>query len=786
MSMKCFSRFCAIGCVLVFVLSGSLSRGQEFTVENTKIKDEFSAKTFSQSWADSTSYYLREPSGESCDGSNILRIGALEGTREVFLRACALVPPGKEKALSVDSFELCDSNSLVLLFANTKRVWRKNTRGDYWIYDRNSGRLHQLGSGFPESSLMFAKMSPDAAKVAYVHEHNLYVEDVSSGEITPLTREGGERFINGTFDWVYEEEFGLYDGFRWSPDGKMIAFWKLDTENVPMHTIINNVDSFYPTLTRFHYPRVGCTNPGAQIGVIRVDRPGEENAAWIPIPGDPRDHYLVSLDWFPGENALLVRQLNRPQNTMSFFLVAENPDFKTNAEREKSNLFGEDFSKKAFQNPEVIHVETDSAWIDLSDLHWFPGENRFVFASEKNGWNHLYEWEYEAGKTTLSPITRGQFDVIDFVAFSRAEGEEQKPDGVYFYASENNATQKYLYHASLDSGKVRRITPRESSGTHLYTISPGGNLAFHTYSSMEHPPVSELVRLPSHESVRVFEDNSELREKLSHYPLGKTEFLTLEIPANSGDPEKGGDLVSIDAWCIYPTNFDPAKKHPVLVYVYGEPAGQTVLDRWDNRYYTWFQMFAQKGYFVVSFDNRGTPAPKGSAWRKSAYRKIGTRGPADQAAALRKFLNDRDYLDPERVGIWGWSGGGSMSLHAIFQYPELYKTAVAVAPVPDERYYDTIYQERYMGLIETAAEDYRNSSPITYASNLRGNLLIVHGTGDDNTHYQTVELLFNELIRHQKQFSMMIYPSRTHGISEGEGTRAHLWTLITNYILEKL
>jgi dipeptidyl-peptidase-4 len=285
-----------------------------------------------------------------------------------------------------------------------------------------------------------------------------------------------------------------------------------------------------------------------------------------------------------------------------------------------------------------------------------------------------------------------------------------------------------------------------------------------------------LITLPDHKPVRTLKDNSKLAEKLTKLKLAKTEFLRVDI----------GDGVILDGWCIKPANLDPAKKYPLLVYVYGEPAGQTVVDRWRGRTWLWHSMLAQRGYVVMSFDNRGTKAPRGRAWRKCIYQKIGIISPQDQAAAVKAVLKQRPHLDGSRVGIWGWSGGGSSSLHAIFKYPELYSTAIAVAPVPNQRYYDTIYQERYMGLPETNVEGFREGSPINFAKQLKGNLLLIHGTGDDNCHYQTTEMLIDELIAHNKQFSMMAYPNRTHSIKERKNTTRHLRELMTRYLLDYL
>ncbi|MBI1312668.1 prolyl oligopeptidase family serine peptidase, partial [bacterium] len=332
----------------------------------------------------------------------------------------------------------------------------------------------------------------------------------------------------------------------------------------------------------------------------------------------------------------------------------------------------------------------------------------------------------------------------------------------------------------LDGSDRRRVTPEALSGTHSYTISADGRFALHTYSSFDTPPVTTLVSLPEHKVVRPLEENKPLHKAVAKLKRLPTEFFRVEI----------ADGLLIDGWCMKPPGFgskkNRGKKYPLLVYVYGEPAGQTVLNRWGGTSMLWHQMLAQQGCVVMSSDNRGTPAPRGREWRKSVYRRVGTLGPEDQAAALRAALETRPWIDRERIGIWGWSGGGSSSLHAIFKYPDLYQTAISIAPVPNQRYYDTIYQERYMGLPNNNVDGYRNGSAINFASQLKGNLLLIHGTGDDNCHYQTTELLINELIRLNKPFSMMAYPKRTHSIREGTNTTRHLREVMTRYLQTKL
>ena len=405
---------------------------------------------------------------------------------------------------------------------------------------------------------------------------------------------------------------------------------------------------------------------------------------------------------------------------------------------------------------------------DQGDLRWLDDHGRFAWLSEREGWNSIYIGSGKRG--VLSRVTEGNFDV------TAIEHVDQTNQTFYFIASPSNPTQRYLYRISFDGGGLERLSPEDQPGTHTYQISPNGRWAIHSHSSFDTPGTTDLVSLPDHRRLRVLEENSELRKNLDLLDTPETEFFRVAI----------GDGVELDAWCIKPPGFDPSRKYPLLIHVYGEPAGQTVLDRWGGKGFLWHAMLAQKGYVIMSFDNRGTPAPRGREWRKCIYRQVGILAAQDQAAAVRAVLQEHTYLDADRVGIWGWSGGGSMTLNALFKYPDLYKTGIAIASVPNQRYYDTIYQERYMGLPADNVAGYHDGSSINYADQLRGNLLLIHGTGDDNVHFQGAEALMNELIRHKKQFETMIYPNRSHSISEGRNTTLHLRNLMTHYLLEKL
>src|SRR5689334_11149134 len=706
-------------------------------------------------WQDDGSGYLAlEPSPSKKNFLDIVRYDVSNGDRTVKVSAEKLIPTGATEPLSIEEFVITPDK--LLIFTNSQRVWRSNTRGDYWVLDFKTGMLKKLGGADAKpSSLMFAKFSPDGQRVGYVRENNIYVENLGDSKITKLTNDGSRYIVNGTFDWVYEEELFCRDGFRWSPDSKQIAYWQLNSEGVKEMSLINNTSALYPVITSFPYPKAGETNSAARVGVISASGGPTK---WFEVPGDARNNYLPRMEW-AGNDEVVIQQLNRRQDTNIVML-------------------GDAHSGKVHP----ILTEKDDAWVDVSwgdidwdktglargDVEWIDNGKRFLWASERDGWRHIYSISRDGSDVKV--ITPGNYDVIS------VERVDAQNGWMYFAASPQNATQRYLYRVRLDgAGKEERLTPASATGTHSYDVSPRGDYAIHVFSTFNTVPVTEIVRLPQHEVVRTLIDNKAVQERLAQLKPTTTEFFKVDI----------GDGVQLDGWMIKPPDFDPQKKYPVLFHVYGEPWGQTVLDRWGGRDRMYHAMLAHQGYVVMSVDNRGTPAPRGRAWRKIIYRKMGIVNSGDQAAAARAVAK-WPFVDPARIGIWGWSGGGSSTLNAMFRYPDVYATGLSVAPVPDIHYYDTIYQERYCGLPQDHPEEWRQSSPITFASQLKGNLLLIHGTGDDNVHYQGTQALINALVAADKQFSMFAYPNRSHSISEGPGTEKHLMGLLTHYLTDKL
>lgn len=694
---------------------------------------------------DGNSFAKLEPSATVKESMELVKYQADTNNREILLSADKLIPKGETKPLSIHGYEWSADDRRVLIYTNSVKVWRLNTKGDYWVLEPATGRLTKLGGDAKPSTLMFAKFSPDGTRVGYVRDNDLYVENIDTGKVTRLTSNGSPTMINGTSDWVNEEEFNLRDCWRWSPDGRSIAFWQFDASGIEDFILLDNTQGLYPKLTRIPYPKTGTQNAAVRVGVISAD--GGE-IRWMQTPGDPRNTYIVSVDWTDDSRSVYLQHFNRLQNTLQ--------------------VLAADAQSGAVRN---ILTEKDDAWIDLElpDAVWLDGGKRFLWLSERTGWRHAYS--VSADGRDVRPVTKGDFDLISI------QGVDQAGGWLYYLASPMNATQRYLYRAKLDgSGAHERVTPPDAGGWNIYNISPNRRWAVQGSSSFGKPSRIVLLDLATKSTVRTIVDNAALQGKLDKLQRGPHEFMRLDV----------GDGVSLDAWMMKPPNFDPSKKYPILFYAYTEPAGTTVMDSWQGANYLWFLSLTQQGYIVASIDNRGTPSPRGRQFRKSIYKKLGTMNPQDQANGVKAMLAKNPYIDPTRVAIWGWSGGGVATLNAMFRYPDIYKVGMAVAPAPDNLYYDTIYTERYLGLPKDDPKVYEIAAPTNFAKNLKGDLLIVHGTGDDNVHYQQTEYLINALVAANKPFTMMAYPNRSHSISEGEGTTLHLYGLLTRYLNEKL
>ncbi len=680
------------------------------------------------------------------DEGNLVKIDPKKSVQTILVKKELLIPVGEKESLNPQSYFFNNDNTQLLLFVNTAKVWRYNTRGDYWLLDLISTKLKKLGKGLSPQSMMFAKFSPDGKNVAYVSEHNIYSEDILNGNIKKLTLDGSRKMINGTFDWVYEEEFGCRDGFRWSPDSKQIAYWQVDANKIRDYYMLNTTDSVYSKIIPVEYPKVGEAPSPVKIGVVSL---ANGVTRWMKIEGDPRQNYLTRMEWSDA-NELIVQQLNRKQ--------------------QESKLI---FCNTLDGSARTVWAENSDAWVDMNTdnpvgWNWVNEKKDFLWVSEKDGWRHIYKISKDGKSTTL--LTKGDYDI------GQINAVDEFNNFIYFSASPNNATQLYLYRVHINNlSKLNKEDPAELvsgnnlKGTHRYDISPNCKLAFHKFSNYNTPEVSEWVSLPENKTVN--SENS-IAKTIKINSEINVEYLKIQTVDN----------IELDAWINKPKNFNPLKKYPIVFYVYGEPATTTTDDVYGNHdNFLYNGSMSDDGYLQVALDNRGTPSLKGAAWRKSIYRRNGQINIRDMAMGIKKIL-EFPFIDKERVAVWGWSGGGSSTLHLMFQFPEMFKTGVSIAPVSNLLYYDNIYTERYMGLPEENMQDYIKGSAITYANGLKGNLLLIHGSGDDNVHFSNAEALVNELVKFNKQFQFMEYPNRTHNISEGEGTIRHLSNLYTNFI----
>jgi dipeptidyl-peptidase-4 len=695
-------------------------------------RGDFNARAFRAAWLrDGSGYTVLEPAA-GADVREVVRYAASSGERTVLVSRSQLVPPGATTPLTIEDYALSPDGAWLLL--QTARREADDRGADYWTLDLTSGALLQVVTGADPTSLENS-ISPDGRRFLYTDGGNLHMYDLRGAQATPLTSDAVAGAVSNR-------------GAVWSPDGAWIAFVQSDASAVPFRAMLVPGDPTYPEVREVRYARIGGPIPKLRVGVVDTDG---RDLHWLPIPAPAEGFYLGPVDWAANSRDLLVEKLSRSRDAREFLLA----DVRTGAVT-------------------PIYRESDPAWVVASyqvnvGVEWIRDGRAFVMLSERDGWRHAYVVSRDGAEQAL--LTPGAFDIIERGMVDEAGG------WFYYFASPDNATQRYLYRVPLDgSGAPERVTPADQPGTHNYQFSSDAQWAFHTYSTFDTPPVTELVRLPDHRVMRVLEDNDELRKRAESLIAGPTEFLQLDI---------GGGVV-LDAWMIKPRDFDPTRRYPVFVYQYSEPHAQDVLDLWSRGHALFHRVIADLGYLVVCMDTRGTPAPKGAAWRRAVFASLGPLSTEEQAAGLKELGRRRPYVDLSRVGIWGWSGGGSNTLNAMFRKPDVYSLGIAVAPKPQPQLYNAWFQEIYMRTPEENPEGYRRSAPINFAEGLKGHLLIIHGTGETNTHLEITEGLVDRLIELGKSFDYMAYPNRNHGLREGEGTALHLRMLMTRYLLEHL
>jgi len=694
-------------------------------------RGELNPRAFRATWLpDGSGYTMLEPAAGT-NARELVSYDAASGRRTVLASRSQLVPAGATEALVIEDYALLPGNDRLLLRASRLEV--EDRVNDYWVLGQTSGALRRVVAGVRGGGM--GNVSPDGQSFLYAHEGNLLAYDLGADRTIALTTDG----IVGSVS----NRNGV-----WSPDGRRVAYVQSDVSEVRMRAMLVPGDPSYRGFTEARFARVGETIATLRVGV--VDAEGGE-PQWLSIPDPAEGFYLGQVDWAADSNEVLVEWLSRGRDERQFLIA----DVRAGAVTR-------------------IYDESDPAWVVASyavnsGVEWIRGGDAFVLISEKDGWRHAYVVSREGEEQAL--LTPGESDIIERGVVDEAEGQ------FYYFASPDDATQRYLYRTPLDgTGAPERVTPTDQPGTHDYDFSPDATWAFHTYSTFDTPPVTELVQLPEHRVVRVLEENDEVRANAESLISGPTEFLQLDI----------GDGVELDAWMIKPRDFDPSRRYPVFVYQYTEPHAQDVLDLWGRGHSHFHRVVADLGYIVVCMDTRGTPAPKGAAWRRAVFGSLGPLSTEEQAAGLQELARQRPYVDLSRVGIWGWSGGGSNTLNALFRKPDVYHLGIAVAPKPQPHLYNAWFQEIYMGTLEENPEGYRRSAPINFAEGLEGDLLIIHGTGETNTHLEITEGLVDRLIELGKSFDYMAYPNRDHGLREGEGTPVHMRMLMLRYLLEHL
>lgn len=723
-----------LGLVVAAVSPAPAQQAQPLTLERIFASSEFRVGGLApRQWLRDGERYSTVTFDSQTNTTDLWIESARTGEKTRIIDGSTLIPEGRDQPIPIEGYRWSDDESKLLIYTNAQQVWRQATKGIYYVYDLSTRRLTPVST--VEGWQQFAKFSPDGTKVGFVRDNNLFVTDLATGRETQLTHDGSETIINGTFDWVYEEELGLRDGWRWSPDGKRIAFWRLDQSPVKTFYMIDELGLYAQTIP-LRYPKAGEANSIARIGVIEL---ADGKVTWIDT-GEDTDVYLARMEWAASPTELVVQRLNRHQNRIDVLMA----DARTGKTR-------------------LLFAETSDTWVDVdNDMTWIKGGKQFLWTSDRDGYNHLYL--YNRDGSLVRQITKGPWDVIGYY------GIDEKNDWIYFSASEKSPLERHLYRVRLNGKGFQRIT--SEPGTHAVNMNSGLRYYIDTYSRAGTPPTMRLHQIDG-KPIRTLVDNSEVTKKVAEAGLRAPEFFTF----------KTSDGVELNGWMIKPADFEPSRKYPVLMYVYGGPGSQTVVDSWGGNRYLWHQLLAQNGFIVVSIDNRGTGA-RGSAFKKVTYLNLGKWETHDQIEGAR-YLASLPYVDASRIGIWGWSYGGYMTALTMMKGGDLFRAGIAVAPVTDWKLYDTIYTERFMRTPQENPEGYSQGAPVEQVEGLTGRLFVIHGTADDNVHFQNAVQLASALQKAGKQFDFMLYPNKNHSISGGN-TSLHLYTLMTEWLEKNL
>ncbi|KPK62478.1 MAG: hypothetical protein AMS21_07520 [Gemmatimonas sp. SG8_38_2] len=710
----------------------SYAQVPELTVESIYRSQDFDAEQVEVLWMEDGRYYTVVEEDDQ-GRTDLYRIEIASGARQLLIRGTELMPPGADRPVRISEYAFSADNSKLLIATERETIWRRSSKAIYYVWNFATSTLTPVSTepGYQQ----YAKFSPDGSRVAFVRDNDVYVTELTGGAETRLTSDGGENIINGTTDWVYEEELSLVDGFRWSPDGQRIAFWRFDQSPVETFYLIDEM-TLYPELKPVRYPKAGTDNSQVRLGVVEI---ASGRTTWIDASTVSQDGYIARMDFATSPDEIWFQRLNRHQNTMDLVIA----DVRSGESR-------------------TVMTDRDNAWLSINVPTWIKDGREFVYLSERDGFAQLYLYARDGRE--IRKLTTENWDVLGMY------GVDEEAEVVYFTGAADGPLVRPLYSIGLDGERFTRISG--TRGTHRVSFDPTFTYYVDTYSEAGVPPVQTL-RTANGDAVRTLADNAQLKRRLDALGLNLPEFT--KVPFDDG--------LELNAWVIKPPAFDPSERYPLLMYVYGGPGSQTVTDSWGGERYLWHQLLAREGYLVASVDNRGTGA-RGVNFKKITYMHLGKYESHDQIVSARYFAS-LPYVDGSRIGIWGWSYGGYMAALSVFKGGDVFRAAISVAPVTHWRLYDTIYTERYMRTPEENPEGYEQGAPQTHAAELESRLLIVHGTGDDNVHpqnsYQLIELLENA----NKQFEFRIYPNKAHGI-RGPETRTNLFTLLTDFVLENL
>lgn len=721
---------------VILLLAATGIQAQERT-KNFTIEELFTGTKFFQrgirafQWYEGGRSYTTMETDSSTRLSSIWKTDVATGKKSLLIDGAALVTEKGGTPLSIDNYSFSPDGKK-FLFTGVLSARRLKTGGNFYLYDLESGSFRQLTNSTAEQ--MNVKFSPDGSSIGFVRDHNIYTLSLADGKEQQRTFDGAEHIFNGHFDWVYEEEFGIIDGWQFSPDGRHIAYWQIDERREPEFPIMNFIP-LNQDITRQRYPKAGDPNPIVRIGIVDLS---SSTRVWadIGVPLDStQDIYIPRIGWTPRDGRLCVQRLNRHQNSLDLMLI-DPADGKST----------------------TIFTETSPTWIDVrDDLTFLKRDDLFVWSSERDGYNHLYLYDLK-GKL-VRQLTQGEWEVDHLL------GVDEKNGRLFFSAGITSPINREIYSVSLEGKNFHRLTRED--GSNGANFSPDFSVFLHTWSDANTPSRSVLRRTDG-SAIRQLEDGR--MAVLDEYRMSPKTFFTFTT----------SDSVRLNAWMIKPPDFDPSKKYPVLMTVYGGPGSQTVLNGWGGIGLLWEEMLAQKGFIVASVDNRGTGA-RGRAFKTITYKHLGKWETHDQIEGA-KYFRSLPFVDRGRIGIFGASYGGYMSLMCILQGNDVFKAAVASSSVTHWKFYDSIYTERYMLTPAENPDGYAESAPLTYAKRLQGNLLIVHGTDDDNVHMQNSITMINELLKENKLFETAIYPGSKHGIRQ----RLQYYETMTNFFLEKL